>query len=760
MEMELIALRNKVQLLERSLQKRLEVKSNSHIWDYRIGEYAQKALGLNPCAHESEFVSFQDHNVSFELMGSTSLRNYGPLSWVAMVKGDPALNPTIGYRHSEVLRQQTKKDSGTLSDLFASRMKSDPIVNEELDFKPYFQISRTQRLEKEKLISYNLLARKLGFAVCPTDLLQESDMLEKIRLLIPPKRAMWKYIDLYFDKVYPFLPFLDQETFESNVRRLVVNSSDDSPPQLKVVKQMDLVYLAHLLLVLRFGYLNLFTAIPKHDELKDEEREYFLDNPVALEALEVAQLCLQLFNHFRTCNLPVLQLLLLIKVYYLYGPEYGPVPEHTNTQATISLLIKMGMSLGLHREPENLKVVNKDLKNNHLHRKLWYCLLCLDYEACIINGFPVSIKKNNFDTEIPHYVVGTENVKNENIDKVLTKHLFQINNCYELTNPILDQITSIRIPTALKSLCADLTGWELKYFKNVSLCLKSIEVPLTIENVYDSIMFFNMSVLFTSIIYHLFLYYERVGNVELSYFYFKKLFISVVRQIVILAKRFVQLSNIWFTHSSHVVFVPTFQNFIHRGMVILQGLLVRTRFSILKCETLSSHNFNLNIDSQYALYYNTLKKVFENATTCILTITDCVNKLSSRYCYSWSCSKAQESLQAARNGEDYYLNYCRGKEVYLNLDTEMVVDLEKVLSETLVEVQSHTKQGLGQISQTESAFKKGATPINNASANVDASMDYLNLFWQQMHQMKAYADESMLDPTHTSFFDLDFTNTL
>lgn len=758
MELELVALRLKVERLEKLLQLRVGKAEKQPMWRYTAEEYPTKALGRNPCAHESEFVSLQDNYVSFETMGTSLLRNYGPLSWVAMIKSDPAISPVLHYKRNEVFSQQINKDNRPISAVFAMGTKADAIVNEELEFKPILQRLRETRFEKEALVTYNAQARNLGFTVCTQDLLLETELIDKIKLLIPHERAMWLYINIFFSKVYQFLPFVDQDAFEIRVRRMVSTNRETHTIQLRIEKQMDLIYLGQLLLVLRFGYLNLFTAIPqlKKHQVPDMDREFLLDNPVAMETLEVAKLCLQLVNYFRTCNLPVLQLVLFIKVYYLYGPEYGESPEDTNTLAITALLLKMAMSLGLHREPENLKLANDDKRMNNLRRKLWYCLLCLDYEGCITNGFPCTIQKNNFDTEIPHYVAGTENVRDSETEKVLTMHFFQINNCYELTHPILAQVAAIRVPIALKNFCADLTGWEQKYFKNNNnMILRDIDGPLSVENIYDLIMFFNLSSLFISTLFHMYLHYDKLGNIELSYFYLKKLFVGVVRHVMMISKRFVECSDVWFQNSSDLVFVPALENVLHRLVVFLQAFLVRTRFSVLKCETSTSHIFKVGNDQDYSVYYHTLASAFTKVNQCLNVLFECINKLSSRYCYSWRCTKAQEILQPARNGEDYYLNYCRGKEVYLKLDCEMVVDFEQVLTTALEYAHSYSKKNRVHQPELEPTL---AAMSSASSENVD-TMDFVNMFWQQMHLMKGHADESVVEP-EISMFDFETFDTM
>lgn len=750
MEVELLALRSKVEMLEKLLEQRLQKEKKPALWKYTSEEFATKRLGVNPCAHESEFVSLQDNYVSFETMGSTSLRNYGPLSWVAMIKSDPAVSPVLRYRREEVLRLPINKDARPLSGVFATNTIGDAIVNEELDFKPISQRSRESRFGKDTLDNYNLQARNLGFPVCTKDILQEHDLIEKVRVLIPAERAMWRYIDIFFSKVYQFLPFVDQEAFEIRVRRMVSTNPNDLSVHLKIVKHMDLIYLGQLLLVLRFGYLNLFTPIPqpRRKQVMDLEREYLLDNPVAMETLEVAILCLQQVNYFRTCNLPVLQLVLFIKLYYLYGPEYGESPEDTNTQASTALLLKMGMSIGLHREPENLKLANDDKRMNNLRRKLWYGLLSLDYDGCIGNGFPHTIQKNNFDTEIPHYVAGTENVKDREIEKVLTMRFFQINNCCELTRPILEQIASIRIPIALKTFCADLSQWEQKYFRKNNLILRDIDGPLTVENIYDCVMFFNMALLSISTLYHLHLHYDKLGNIDLSYFYLKKTFLGVVRHVMFASKKFVDCSDVWFQNSSHIVFVPAFENVIHRSIVFLQAFLVRTRFSVLKCETLTSHKFKLANDAKYVTTYRLLTSTFDKVNESLRVIFECINKLSSRYCYSWRCTKAQEILYSARNGEDYYLNFCRGKEVYLKLNFDMLVDFELIVTDALNDVNNNYKNP----NKPEQPTLTNISTTSSGS-NID-TMDFVNMFWLQMHLMKGHPDESVVEPD-ISFFDFE-----
>ncbi|SGZ52879.1 CIC11C00000005383 [Sungouiella intermedia] len=758
MEAELVALRSKVERLEKYLLEKESSKTNVPLWQYQLQDFSEKTWGVVPYDHDTDNISFLENFGLLDQIGTTSARYFGPLSWLAMLKSDPALAPVIQLKKDEVLTKHgdpTNRPAGTAF----KTSSQDPIVNEDLEFKPFKQQSRDLRLQISQLDAFNKNARLLGFPVCPVDILLENDLTQKIRLLIPRRQAMWRYLEIYFNQVYPVFPFIDQDFFEDTVHRLIHHADDHSPAQLKITKQMDLIYLGQILIVLRLGYLNMFPCISRKHEYSLPEREYLLDNPMVIESLEVANLCLQLSNYFRTCNLAVLQLVLYIRVYFMFAPEYGESPEDPSNQSITAQLIRMALSLGVHREP-HLESTIEEKKMNNLRRKLWYSLINLEFVGSTANGFPTSIQFNQYDVDMPHFVLGGENVKSFALEKSLRSNFLLMGQSYDTILPVLEHVTSIRSPVLLKDLCADIQNWENKYFKTLKLTIHEIDGPLSVETVFESTRFLNSAVSATGIIFQLYLYYEKQGNIDLSYFYYKKLMGAVARNVVIIAKRFIKYSSVWFAETSHLTFVPVLEAALHRCMILLLSALMRTRYSVLQCEKLSLHRYNLDNDVQYASRYSLMVDIYFKLTKFVGIIEECNRRLSKRYCYSWKCVFVQESLRALRNGEDFFLKYRRGKEVYLLLTLDMLADYDSFVSEILQEVEASIQSKWDPQANGEDLEQAASTPGSSLSSGIDGVLDFANVFWLLMHQMKGFPDDSIADPTVNGIFDVEWLDVL
>lgn len=780
--LELEMLKQKINFLEKlvSYPRSHKAPPSPVPWRTSTDLIQTSMLGHNPCASETEMFSFHANYLPFLLLGLQPSRFCAPLSWIALVKIDNSVSPMFAYKHKNVmvkrmLAKELSRDSETLKPserLFREKITDEAsmcegsLLSDSRSIRNPKDIAESRRQLNEK-------ARAVGLTVFEGDLSQTHDTVDKVKLLLPTMKVIWMLIERFFKRVYPFFPFLDQFDFEENIIRILGSESraHTKVEKLHIDKKLDLVYLALLLMVLRFGYLTLFTNSDAINEAnlrtndpsqRAQEIKFLMHNPIDIDFVDVAHLCLLLFGYVRTGNLRLLQLALFMKLYYSFAPENGDTPEDTNAQAYTALLLNMAIGLGMHREPDNFENKVRDEKTNNLCRKIWYYLLIVDLQGGMSNGLAPTVNRDMFDTSPPYFKPGNENVRDIEVEKEAVNALRSIDRCYDDLNLVLKSISSISQPVNLKDLCEKLTTLEIEYIKNqqpFSFEPDALRlVPIDVTQAIGTKIYFQANFFLLSICFHLFNHYERSNQIELAYFYLKKVVSVAICNTMPFYEDFVDKSHIWFQNSTDLTVTPSFQALIHKCMIVIQALMARARFSRLQCETLPNHMTHLVSDLHYRRRYDLLVETYELCDKCIQCFVDTLSKLSSRYYYSWRCVKANLGLRSAREGTDFYLKFCKGREGYFVFPQEMHEDLNNVLKSALELVKKNQLEKAAienEVLIAEDVFS-GDTPCPHANSAIpDTPLADIDSLWMQMMTMKPQMNKSIMFSRTPPTFDLD-----
>lgn len=779
-------LKEKIRVLEKLVSHSHDRESTSKpvIWHGGFASSVQSLLGYNPCAFDEETFSFHDNYVPFLTTHTSNFRYCAPLSWIALVKVDNAVSFMFSYRRKNVtikrlLAKELSKDPETMKpseQFFREKITNEAAMNEDALFADANSIHKSKnKVDFRKRI--NERARAVGLTVFEGDLEGTRETLDKIFLILPTLKVIWMLIDRFFARVYPYFPFIDQFDFEDNMIRILGSKSraHEKVSKIHVEKRIDVVYLALLLMVLRFGYLTLFTNSDAINEANlrttdpsqsAQETKFLMHNPIDIDFVDVAQLCLSQFGFLRVCNLPLLQLSLYMKLYYSFAPENGDSPEDTNSQSYTSMLINMAISLGLHREPDNFKVKVRDDRTSNLCRKIWFYLLVIDLHSGMSNGLAPCANREMFDTSPPYFKPGNENVRDVEIEKETVNALRRVDRCFDDLNSVVRKISSVGSPVHLKSLCSQLSELEIEYIKDkrpFSFEPNTLRlVPIDVSQAVGIKIYFQANFFLVSISFHLFNYYERSKQIDLAYFYLKKVVVVSIYNTMPFYEDFVDKSHIWFQNSTDLAVTPSFQALVHKCMIVIQAIMARARFSQLKCETLPTHLSDMSSNTEYKTRYDLLVETFNLCDRCLLCFVESLSKLSSRYYYSWRCVKAYEGLRGAREGTDYFLNYCKGREGYMLLSSEMLQDLNGVLRESLDVVKKN------QVSKAtpdptsivaEDMFNNTENGLPTANGDPDTPSAYapenIDNLWMQMMSMKPQMNKSVFFSHTPPTMDLD-----
>lgn len=767
---ELEMLRNKILILEASVKSTSPEDPNAPVWSGPDMDDSLYLLGLNPYASETETFSFHSRYSPFLSIGASSSRHFGPLSWVLLIKIDNAISEMFNYKHDCMVKQRKDYHNAYAQDdkpaelVFAKKIADSGFLNEQALFS---ESAKTSPSDIHGIrLKINERAKAVGLTFYEGGFDAELELIDKIELLLPVRNVMWLLIERFFKRVYVFFPFLDELDFKEKISRIVGPPSTlhEKVAKLNVDKKIDLVYLGTLLLVLRFAYLTLFTNSETINESnlrtsdpspRAQEIKYLLSNPIDIDFLEVAELCFHQFSFLRMCNLPLLQLALYIKLYYLFAPENGEVPEESHSQSYTAMLINMAISLGLHREPDNYKDTLRSEKTNNLCRKIWYYLLVLDFQGAMSNGIPVCTNREMFDTKPPFHKPGNENLVDFEIEKLVIAAYCNIGSNYEPLWRLVSLIASVNKPIQMPDLCAQLSHLELFFIKDFKHFRCDIVEPWSIEGLkkkVDTKIYFQASFFLVSVCFHFFNNYESEGNMDLAYFYLKKLLVVSVHNLMPFYEDFVEKSNELFQDSTDITVTPGFQSLVHKCIIVLQAVMARVRFSLLQLDGQSSHLTSMARDPEYRLRYELLEETYDLSNKCLRVFLVTLTKLSSRYYYSWRCVKAQEHLRLTRTGTAYYLDWCKGKEGYMKLSNPMLQDLNRLLARSLDRVQQNRNSMVNNLSITrEELFQvpesSDITDTDDYNGDLFSNKGDVDKLWMLMMSTKPHSKNTFY--THT-----------
>lgn len=573
-------------------------------------------------------------------------RHFGPLSCNSILRADPLLYKLyLSFNNSG----KDKFIHSFVND--SNEFNTDQLVVYGNIRSTKNDANKSTRTKKNQV---NERAKILGLMFFEGDIESKIELILKIKLILPQPKVITMLIDRFFDFLYPFFSIIDEFDFRNNLDRIIHNG------KINVEKRLDFAYLGMLLVILRLSYLSLFTNIKKVNEenlfnnkndQKSLDLKYLLNNPINLEVITIAQICLNQFNLVNSSNLVILQLAIFVRYYKLYGPEYGDESDSGEPQVFSALLIQMAYSLGLHREPDKFKEGCKDEKVNHLGRKIWSVLYILDISTSLTFGDPSSI--NNFLVDVkPPFVNDINcNVKNPDLDKIIVILLNSHSEVFAKLNEIFAIISNVNEKFSIEKL----SSMGDYCFANFANHPDKFDVDL--ELLYNKDMFqefnpdgqpsgsaagsnfrklfrfyyktfklkyyFQISSAIMALNYHFVNYYYKSGNSGKSNFYLKKIFNTFYTRCYPIIVELVTNDTRDLDDVCELIVTPSLQNILHIACLMNLSLLIK-----LKIAKPGDGQFSSNV------YY--LESVVNKS---LLTLIKFMKILGNRYYTPWKDAK-------------------------------------------------------------------------------------------------------------------------
>lgn len=705
-------------------------------------------FGYNPVLSKDDKIDFHQFNWDIR---SLKHRSPGPLTWIHLLRMDDALQKLWRYLHDikKVKKHQIFQiDCKSNEDTETFKRKLDQANlrynhgDDMIPFKVTSQLPKTSNFIKDSTIARNKInerALALGLMFYEGGIDEELALIDKIELILPKKKVIWKLIARFFSHLYPFLPLLDEDDFRMNISKFIGPESmeDVKVTNLKVEKKMDFTYLGTLLIILRFSYLTYFTNsaaannanLSTHDPSpKAQETKYLLSNVISIDAIEIAEMCLDQFKLNTTRKFPLLQLALFLKMYSMYSPEDGDTSEDFNSLIFNSTLIQMAFSLGLNRDPTKYYDGKKsitELKHDNLSRKIWHYLLVIDINNAMNTGCHILINPRSFDTKPPFYVEGNANVRNIEIEKMACSTFGKIEYSFGSISEMMDLISDVRTSCDLSLLCSKLEKLELTYLSDYGNLGDHIEkIPGNFEQSFTKVkqikIYLNANSFLLGLLLHIFNNYERKGITNLANFYMKKIMTIIFREVAPFYLDLLEDNTSLFENSTDLIITPSFQSLVRRCLIIVQSLRVRANFSLSGLESSKDHELNMATNDAYRKYYESLHKLASLGKQSAISLLDNISKISNRYFYAWRITKAGHFIN----------NVLEGQELYNSFDKQL--SNLKMPIECMDELSDLMSTYLNNIEQKKSKRKSNVdmnSRENNPNIPVDANNKNSNSSW-------------------------------
>lgn len=723
-------------------------------------------VGVNPYGDESETINFYEDYTSIHVQEPMRRINFGPFAWSSLMKKDYGLRllwdytlkqkeksakeSNFGMMFSQSRHELTQENTNVITSTYDSDKTSETFFKKKAletdgydDMVPFSNVLKARSNAHEKTAKLNENALPLGLTFYEGSLgkdLRLSDkiqlhLIDKIRIMLPTKKVIWKLIERYFTWLYPFIPYLDEQTLIDDVSKIIGPKSyeDVKIQQINIERRLDLAHIGILLVVLRLSYLSLFcnkTSVNEerlntndpNPELQD--MKFLLSNPININIIDIAQLCLDQFQLLRKSSFPVLQLGIYLRVYHMYAPEDGDGTDGGDAQVLNAILIQMAYSLGLNREPDNFPDVCNDPKMNHLGRKIWHSLTFFDSYLGFCFGSPLSIDNMYSDTKMPFLEKGNENTIDPVMDRNVTQSFFNCGgSCMsmkELLLLVLDVKGRIKMPELSKMLSSlELIMYDS--FGSLEDCLKPLEQSChayVFRRNMNTKIYLSIKTFFLSLYFHLYLYYEE-KNFNLSFFYLKKMLLISTSEIM--PRYFDLLGN------SEIIcdFIinPTLEMIIHKSNQVNLACIVKTNFVIYKMTRDNSHNEKMIVDPNYRLKFRTLCKLSNCFTRCAEFSIEAISKISNRYYYAWRITKAQTYLLKTITNKDFYIDsYEEGKQLCCErLAIEQMEDLISICETALVKVGKCDVKSKEFAAEFSNIFSSATTTPGNSDSRTASS---------------------------------------
>lgn len=584
--------------------------------------------------------------------------HHAPFTWFVLTKADPWL--AAMWQH---ISQQGEPEQKALpppaEEEYHMRVHDS---NTATDMERYPQPPSPPSNHQQR-VDMNKNALKLGLTVFEGTLDKEMRLVEKIRHILPPQRAVWMLVRRFFDKVYPLVPVVDENQLYRDLYRILgpQHLVDEQFGLVNVEKRRDFLAMGILLVILRMAYLTLFTNKSTDaervlgDPLANKDVRYLLLNPVLLEVIDMGRLCLDQLDLDGHTTFEVVQLGFMLRMYLIWAPEVDEQGDGNHFQIVDSGLIKKAMLIGLHREP--LKF-GPDYPRGpvacNIGRRIWWWLVILEMRALFDFCLPRTINTRQFDTYTPFYEHGNSPLTDDEFERAIPDLFARTRKLFAPFSELYHQVLDIHCPPRLGAVLERANQLELvirDFIGPIELFLAPFDSERHLYpffKVYDLLRFVTLKMFLTNIYFYAVLAYEAAGHWQHAFFYLRKIFAVMATEFVPHVQRLLFGTQKCMGDAMEYSVNPVLQFIVHRGNQWLWQLLARVKAQMQGLRAQADQ------DPELGRHYKRLSTLAALIDKMLRFLISLMLKLSHRYYRAWKLTKGHQFLLTITNSDDFY----------------------------------------------------------------------------------------------------------
>lgn len=679
-------------------------------------------LGINPydqndpddlldlySGYNSIFTGFQDHEM-----------NYGPFTWLSFIRKDRFCNILWNYIRSNGPKTGEPQ-------MIPAKNQEAHTAQHEKEFQTY-SIKReevTPFNQNELKAQYNKGALSLGLTVFEGDVDPKLSLNDRIRISLPTQRSIWILINRFFRRVYPYIPLLDESYFRKHISRILgpETYTDSKYEEINIRTKNDYATLGILLIILRITYLSSFSNRNNVNERvlastpgsEFAEMKYILSNPINIDCINVARLCLAEFDIYKKNALVVLQCVVFLRIYGSLSPEDGDGTDGNDGHVLNTVCIQVSYCMGLNREPASYAKSASEERANNLKRKIWFYLKVIDLHLSYEFGFPQAIHDGFSDIQRPFFGPLNSNTHDINLERTLCEFMSTTDDFVDQFRLVVSRCLNMKNRLKMSEVTELASQLEIRMnYTFGSLSDYTIPFQVPSEHPFIKVMkcrYYLSTRIFTmTLYYHFYLNYEKKGADDLCFFYIKKCFSIYTSDILPQVLPLILHNDKNFDSNTTVpdlILNPHIEFAIHKGNQINFGLWIRMvdAISIMESDQ-GMHKENMAHNPVYNLKYNRLCKIIKLMDKIARFSTKCISRLSHRYYYAWRIAKAHLYLCNLIGSKQFhrYARSANQKAIDFTSDQlgELIEMAESALQKMKLAVQTDHKYTQAELSIHES----------------------------------------------------------
>lgn len=248
------------------------------------------------------------------------------------------------------------------------------------------------------------------------DYKERDPITDNLARILPHHSALMAYIALFFEKVYPVYPVIDEAWALENFSRVLEFDEKGQFLKINILSRDDLIFVSCILFMIRLAYLSCLTNVTARNKVilatTTVGSVHMAAAPVTRSAVDLA---FRLYDEgqYRGKSLfMLLQASILRVVHHMLSLENDYAYSDLDGTLSCDTLVRLARNYLLERDPDELANISTNPRDRNLRRKVWFTIIQIDYAMSCIFSVPKRILPLTYDTKLPEFSPSHSNIQN------------------------------------------------------------------------------------------------------------------------------------------------------------------------------------------------------------------------------------------------------------------------------------------------------------------------------------------------------------